>query len=577
MDGSKTAGFVSLTRKRPALTLVLVLVILGSLVLESVGFAMILPVMDGVMGVQSNSTLGSSIAKAYALFGIEPSMLVVLAVFACAMFSKNVLVVLRESLRTYYAYAYRKDVILGISHALLNMEYELYIRERQAHVVNDTISATHTATLFLLQFVEFITSILAVSAFMLVMYMAEPVISLWVFSIALVVFILLKYSLGGYGEKVGMTEVNLNRGVTDQVTECVGMMREYRLNMLEAAFLKRLGATLERIVKLEVRWVSMTSAIYPLIETAIVLMLCAYITYMTYGQDIASFREKIPSMTVLVLLTQKVFSRLSQIARNHVSIVRYFESFRTVSRYLKMEMPPRVGNTAGNYDAGIVFSGVTVNGAEDRPILNEATFEIPAGKITGIIGASGAGKSTIVDTILRLRSTAAGVVRIGGVDLADIELTGLRANISVVSQRIALSNDTVHNNIRMGSESAGIDEIRNMCKRLAIDGFIESLPHGYETIVGDNAALVSGGQAQRIIIARALLRHPKVLILDEFTSALDVDTEEAITDKVLEIMKGKTVIIVSHRRSALRHCDQILKIDSGKVQPVDLAGWGEAR
>jgi len=127
--------------------------------------------------------------------------------------------------------------------------------------VNDTLSATNTAALFLLQFVEFITSILAIAAFMVVMYMAEPVMSLWITCIALLMFINLKFFLADFGKKVGLAEINLNRSVTDQFTECVGIMREYRLNMLETAFLKRFAGTLERLLKLEVRWSSMTAAI----------------------------------------------------------------------------------------------------------------------------------------------------------------------------------------------------------------------------------------------------------------------------------------------------------------------------
>jgi len=294
-------------------------------------------------------------------------------------------------------------------------------------------------------------------------------------------------------------------------------------------------------------------------------MLSAYLSYIAYSQDFGNLREKIPSIVLLLLLTQKVFSRLSQIVRSWVAIVRYFESFRTASRYLDMAVPPRADGVIGNYHAGIFFSGVIVYGDKNCSVLNNVTFEIPAGKVTGIIGASGAGKSTLVDIILRLRSVAGGVVRVGSADLAEIDLMDLQRNISAVSQRIALLNDSVLNNLRMGNEYAGIGEIRNMSRRLGIDGFIESLPNGYKTVVGDNASLVSGGQAQRIIIARALLRQPEILVLDEFTSALDFETEEEITNKVLDIMKGKTVIIVSHRRSALRHCDLVLRVDSGVV------------
>jgi len=133
LDSGKLASFFIISKKRPILTLTLVLVILASLALESVGFAMILPVIDAVMVVQSNSPLAFSIAEVYTMLGIEPSLYIVLAAFVGAMLLKNVLAVIRESLREYYAHSYKRDVILGMSHSMLTMDYELYMRERQAY------------------------------------------------------------------------------------------------------------------------------------------------------------------------------------------------------------------------------------------------------------------------------------------------------------------------------------------------------------------------------------------------------------------------------------------------------------
>ena len=211
-------------------------------------------------------------------------------------------------------------------------------------------------------------------------------------------------------------------------------------------------------------------------------------------------------------------------------------------------------------------------------VLRGVGLEIPAGQVVGIVGSSGSGKSTIAKLVQRLYVPESGRVLVDGIDLAMVDASWLRRQIGVVLQENVLFNRTVRENIALADPGMPLDEVVTAAKLAGAHDFILQLPEGYDTIIGERGGTLSGGQRQRIAIARALVSNPRILIFDEATSALDLESEQAIQRNMRHICRGRTVLIIAHRLSTVRHCDRIITIEQGQIvedgRHDDLIGSG---
>ena len=213
----------------------------------------------------------------------------------------------------------------------------------------------------------------------------------------------------------------------------------------------------------------------------------------------------------------------------------------------------------------IEFKNVTFFYESDRKILNDVSFEVPAGKMAALVGPSGAGKSTISRILFRFYDISDGQVLIDGQSLDGLTQESLRAAIGMVPQDTVLFNDTIYYNIRYGRPDASEEEIREAARLAQIDAFIETLPQGYETMVGERGLKLSGGEKQRVAIARTILKGPPILMLDEATSALDSHTEKEIQDALDQVSRDRTTLVIAHRLSTVVHADIIFVFDKGQI------------
>ncbi len=200
-----------------------------------------------------------------------------------------------------------------------------------------------------------------------------------------------------------------------------------------------------------------------------------------------------------------------------------------------------------------------------REILKDVTFTIPAGTITAVVGQSGAGKSTLARLLFRFYDIQSGAILIDGQNIQDVQQSSLRKAIGIVPQDTVLFNDTIAYNIAYGSPGANIDQIREAARAAQMSQFIEHLPDGYDTQVGERGLKLSGGEKQRVAIARTLLKKPALLIFDEATSALDSKTERAFQEELFNLARNRTTLIIAHRLSTVVHADQILVMDQGSI------------
>jgi len=216
-------------------------------------------------------------------------------------------------------------------------------------------------------------------------------------------------------------------------------------------------------------------------------------------------------------------------------------------------------------EGGVTFRDVDFGYGPDRQILHGVSFSVPGGGSLAVVGPSGAGKSTIFRLIFRLYDVTGGAVEIDGQDLRGVTQASLRATIGVVPQDTVLFNDTIGYNIAYGREGASHDEVIAAARAASIHDFIESLPEGYDTTVGERGLKLSGGEKQRVAIARTILKDPPILILDEATSALDTPTEREIQAELKRLGENRTVLMIAHRLSTVVEADEIVVLDRGRV------------
>jgi len=213
----------------------------------------------------------------------------------------------------------------------------------------------------------------------------------------------------------------------------------------------------------------------------------------------------------------------------------------------------------------VVFDDIVFSYDAARPILKGVSIRVPAGKTVAIVGPSGSGKSTIGRLLFRFYDVASGSLRIDGQDIRDVTQDSLHARIGVVPQDTVLFNDTIRYNIAYGRPEAGFDEIVAAARAAKIHDFIQGLPEGYETTVGERGLKLSGGEKQRVGIARTLLKNPPILLLDEATSALDTETEMGIQGELKAMGEGRTVITIAHRLSTIADADMIVVLENGEI------------
>lgn len=236
-------------------------------------------------------------------------------------------------------------------------------------------------------------------------------------------------------------------------------------------------------------------------------------------------------------------------------------------------------DTAFIPDYSVEFDGVSF-AYRDRNVLQNITFNVPQGTVTALVGPSGSGKSTIAKLTARFWDVSKGAVRIGGIDVKELNPEYLMRHVSFVFQDVVLFNDTIEGNIRIGKPDATMQEIQEAAKAAHCHDFIMAMPDGYGTLLGEGGNTLSGGEKQRISIARALIKNAPIVLLDETTSSLDADNEQEINKALDVLMRGKTVLVIAHRLNTIMDADNILVLDSGGIREqgthkelLALNGW----
>ena len=314
------------------------------------------------------------------------------------------------------------------------------------------------------------------------------------------------------------------------------------------------------------RAIQLSSTFVPLIRMAIV---AGFVATLVYGGYLTvSGGLAVGVYGTLVFMTQRLLWPLTRLGETFDLYQRAMASTTRVLNLLDTEAEMADGATAlplGEVRGDILLDEVTFGYKDGPTVLNGLTLSIPAGATTAVVGATGAGKSTLVKLLLRFYDPSQGRVTLDGHDVRELRLEHLRRAIGLVSQDVFLFHGTVRENIAYGKPDATLEEVVHAAKVAEAHDFISALSNGYDTIVGERGQKLSGGQRQRVSIARAVLKDPPILILDEATSAVDNETEAAIQRSLERVSRDRTVILIAHRLSTVRNADRIYVLEGGTL------------
>jgi len=391
----------------------------------------------------------------------------------------------------------------------------------------------------------------------------------------------------------------LNKEISHQINESIGGVKSIKAAGNEKPFIDFSSRNFEALRRLQMRTVMIQSATLPFIQPIGIVFISAVVAFAYYRTA-----YNLGALAAIIYLIQKMFDyiqSLQQYAQNISGAVPFVQGVLEYRDQAARFAEPLNGAAGASFSfkKELRFDGVSFAYAEEQQIekkqaeangteagkgleekilgdhvLKGLSFAVPKGNTIGIIGKSGAGKTTVFDLILRLLKPSSGSITIDGKDINDINLSHWRHSIAYVPQDAFLLNDTIRNNIRFHDQNVSNTDVENAVETAYLKDFVSELPEKLETVVGERGVRLSGGQRQRIAIARALARKPEILLLDEATSALDGESEKYI-QQAIESLKGKmTIVIIAHRLSTVAHSDSLLVLDAGKIvesgKPADL-------
>ena len=435
------------------------------------------------------------------------------------------------------------------------------IGEIQSRCTSDII-ATTASYASLADFLK--NSIIVIGAIAYMVYF-DWRLTLLIFLVAPIIGV----AVGRFGKKVGTETNKLQSRVADlsaiiiENTSTQKVVKAYHREDYEIARFEQVN---KENLRTQMKLVQVSATQSPVVEFISVIGITAIIYF--GASQVIQGQASLDGMVVY-------WGLMAMIIQPVTAVSSFYSSFQASSaagkRVFKLlDLKPKVvetpnATTLPSIVGHIKFSNLHFSYNEEKEILRGIDLEVQAGEIVAIVGTNGAGKTSFVNLVPRFYDPTAGSIEIDGRNIKNVTIGSLRTQIGTVIQESVLFAGTIANNIACGRTDYTTEEIIEAAKLANADEFIATMPKGYETQIGERGVRLSGGQRQRIAIARALLRDPKILILDEFTSGIDTESENLITEAIERIMKGRTSLVIAHRLNTIRHANRIIVLDAGKI------------
>jgi ATP-binding cassette, subfamily B, bacterial MsbA len=519
-------------------------------------------------GPQIGWLLDNTIGRAIAPDADPMQVLTTLSIAVFVVFMlKNVFDYLQHYLVAMLEQSVTRDLRNQVYEHVLQLDLRFYGRTRVGQILNRLTSDTDLLrTLVTKNISSFVTSVLQIVValyFLIATSWRLTLLALVVMPLTFVIWRRLLSPLRRGDRRI----LEMGGEVTSHLQETVSGVRQVKAAAAEPFEAGRFRALTQSYYKAVVRTERVRALASPLSETMGAL---GTVLILWYGGRMVLVEGSIGADGFILFLAlslklyqpAKWLSKFPSIVQPGLSAAeRIFEFLDT-----PVEMVDDASlHTFADLREAVRFENVGFAYVEGEPVLEDVSFEARRGQVTALVGPSGGGKSTLVDLVARFYDPTAGRVTMDGVDLRQISPRSLRERLGIVTQETVLFHDSVRANIAYALPGASDEAVKRAARAANAHEFIETLPAGYDTILGERGTRLSGGQRQRIAIARAILRDPPILIFDEATSALDSESERLVQDAIEHLLRGRTVFVIAHRLSTILNADQILVMDRGRI------------
>ena len=564
-----------------------VLILIGGL-LETLGVGMLLPVVEVIMdptAVMENEL----VAKMIDILDIRTSrqlIIIMLSTLIALYVVKNVYLLFQTYVQNTFVTRNRNRMITRVMREFLNRPYEQYLGADIPTVFRLTDHDIPSAMQLILVLIQMMTEIVVAVSLSVVLVVKNPAMSLFVFFILLGMTLIITKVLKPRLNKIGHKNQNIQSRIAKWRIQSIYGLKDVKVLHREEFFVRNyyesgvIGANVAR------NYAVLNNTPRLMIETIFMAAMLLYIMlYILRGGD---FSVLFPQLTVFAVAamrilpgTNRINTYLSEIAYDQPSLDYLYDN---LNESMKMDVNGSVTGLTGDkkqelpkleLQDKIVMDHITYAYPNtEKNIFTDAHMEVKRGQSVGIMGPSGAGKSTIVDILLGLLHAQEGTITCDGMNIFDNYPSWL-AQIGYIPQSIYLIDESIRDNIAFGIDADRIDDRRiwEVLEEAQLKEFVEGLPEGLDTTIGDRGVRISGGQRQRLGIARALYHNPEILVFDEATSALDADTEKAVMDAINSFHGRKTMVIIAHRLNTIAKCDVIYKVEGEKITETTISCW----
>ena len=479
-------------------------------------------------------------------------VLVIIFIFHYLQYTKAYIGTYEESERRRITLAEKlRTLPLGFFH-------ERDLADLTSTIMGDCASFEHAFSHTVPQFFGALISTAIVCIVLLIMNWKMGLALLWVAPVAFAIVLLSRKWQEKLGKKYMTERMNLSEGIQ----ECLETVQDIKACNQENTYLKKLDAKMDIAEKAQISS-EMVSA--SLVTTGQMILRLGLVTVIVVGSSLI-LHGKISLFTYILYLiaASRLYDPLSGAMANMAEL---FGANLQVNRLKEIQEYPLESGQKDYHTKGydVTFDHVKFSYEEGKPVLKDVSFTAKQGQVTALVGPSGGGKSTVAKLAAKFYDLDGGKITLGGVDIAKLDSVALMKDFSIVFQDVVLFNNTIMENIRVGRKGASDTDVIAAAKAAKCHEFIENLPQGYQTVIGENGSTLSGGECQRLSIARALLKDAPVILLDEATASLDVDSETQIQEAISELVSGKTVLVIAHRMRTIEAADQIVVLDKGVV------------
>ena len=367
-------------------------------------------------------------------------------------------------------------------------------------------------------------------------------------------------------EQLGTKKRTMTARMVSTVMEYIKGIKIFKAHNMTSTHFERLLESLEKVRKISVQiecQMAPPTAIYSILVNFLMPLVLLGGSYLLLGGQIPN-----ESFIAFLIMSMAISGLLISFEHYYIMLKDLKLAADNLEKAMSQAPLPYQDDsfTLEQYD--VAFQKVCFSYDNGEEVLHHISFTAPEGSVTALIGPSGSGKSTVANLIARFWDVSSGVITIGGRDIRELEPDRLLQSISAVFQENTLLSDTILNNIRVGKPDATMEEVIVAAKAACCHDFILKLPDGYNTVLAEGGASLSGGEKQRIAIARAILKNAPILLLDESTASLDADNEERINRALDHLMKGKTVFVIAHRLNTIQNADQIILLNNGNIEEI---------